>query len=185
MGKVSKKCTADISDVAKHIGGMYNLDTDNIREWNQYADLNILPLADKVVPSWESLADLNYSIGDLKRCPNQMTQGSPVIVIGYPVSGRKSVTIQQYGSRFEWNRIVTNGIISGYDSSVTQPIFGGNLPYSNYFVSNQIDSGNSGGIAISKDSDGLCLLGIPTWVNVGNYANQGIVQNINNILKVN
>lgn len=177
-----KKCSALVNDDIKHVGGLYNLDTGNIRAWNQDTDLNILPIAGKAVPGQGSLADLNYQISSLRICPNQIAQGSPVIVIGYPVSGRMSVTTQEYGSSFEWNRIVTNGIISGYDSSVIQPVLGGNLPYSNYFVSNQIDSGNSGGIAISKDSSGLCLLGIPTWVNVGNYSNQGVVQNINNIL---
>jgi len=58
----------------------------------------------------------------------------------------------------------------------------GELPYQNYFVSAKIDSGNSGGIAISKTTSGnLCLLGVPTWVSVGNYETQGLVQNINNI----
>ena len=73
---------------------------------------------------------------------------------------------------------MSNGIISGYDSIVkdTQK-----LPYSNYFVSAKIDSGNSGGIALSKNEKGLCVLGVPTWLTVGNYETQGLVQNIHNI----
>ena len=48
------------------------------------------------------------------------------------------------------------------------------------YVSAKIDSGNSGGIAFSKDSRGLCVLGIPTWLTVGNYETQGLIQNIHN-----
>ena len=76
------------------------------------------------------------------------------------------------------NEITTNGTISGYDSSPQND----GLPYSNYYISATIDSGNSGGIAFSKDKNGLCLLGIPTWITTtGNYSNEGIVQNIDNI----
>jgi hypothetical protein len=72
-------------------------------------------------------------------------------------------------------RITTNGIISGYAPKI-------NSEYANYFVSAKIDSGNSGGIALSKDKNGLCVLGIPTWLNVGNYDTQGMIQNIHNIM---
>lgn len=76
-------------------------------------------------------------------------------------------------------RQVTEGIISGYDTSVEQPI--GNLPYPNYYVSAKIDSGNSGGVALSKNSNGLCLLGVATWLSLGDFETQGVVQNIHNV----
>ena len=62
---------------------------------------------------------------------------------------------------------------------------GSNLPDPNYFISNKIDHGNSGGIALSKYNDSLCVLGIPTWLNRGVSDNQGIVQNIKNVMYVN
>lgn len=55
------------------------------------------------------------------------------------------------------------------------------MPYPNYFVSAKVDSGNSGGVAFSKDSNGLCVLGIPTWLTIGNFETQGLVQNIHNV----
>ncbi|MBU6415530.1 hypothetical protein KGQ34_04820, partial [Patescibacteria group bacterium] len=78
------------------------------------------------------------------------------------------------------SRISTNGIISGYDNSVILPPQ--NLSNPNYYVSAKIDSGNSGGVAFSKDSNGLCVLGVPTWLSIGNYETQGIIQNIHNVL---
>ena len=37
-------------------------------------------------------------------------------------------------------------------------------------------------VAIAKDGNGLCVLGIPTWLTVGNYETQGLVQNIRNVI---
>ncbi len=86
------------------------------------------------------------------------------------------------------SRTVTNGIISAYDNSIKFQNWGftttGSLPYGNYFVTNTIDHGNSGGIAISKYNGNLCVLGIPTWLNAGVSNNQGIVQNIQNVMYV-
>jgi hypothetical protein len=56
------------------------------------------------------------------------------------------------------------------------------LKYQNFFVSAKIDSGNSGGIALAKDGQGVCTLGLPTWLTVGNYETQGLIQNIMNLL---
>ena len=105
--------------------------------------------------------------------------GSPVIVIGYPAFGKQQVQVEGYNSSIS-SRQVTEGIVSGHDTSVESPI--GNLPYSNYYVSAKIDSGNSGGIALSKDSNGLCLLGVATWLSLGNFETQGVVQNMRNVM---
>ena len=88
-----------------------------------------------------------------------------VVIIGYPA----------YAQHGPATQITTNGIISGFGPSAAS------LPNPNYFVSAKIDSGNSGGIALSKDENGICVLGISTWLTVGNYETQGIVQNIHNI----
>ena len=43
------------------------------------------------------------------------------------------------------------------------------------------DSGNSGGIALSKYNNKICVLGIPTWISRGTYETQGLIQNIHNV----
>jgi len=83
----------------------------------------------------------------------------------------------------ERHRIATDGIISGYTTTVNSKYIGGIMPYPNYFTSAKIDSGNSGGIALSKDGNGLCILGVTTWLSVGNWEIQGIIQNIHNVFK--
>lgn len=103
-----------------------------------------------------------------------MALNSPVVAIGFPASTMKIVE----DGAIQSTRTVTNGIISAHDESAIGDY---GLPAPDYFVSAKIDSGNSGGIVLSKDSSGLCVLGIPTWVNVGNFETQGVIQNIHNI----
>jgi len=165
--------------------GAYNLDLSNIRIWNGLADEAIIPIS---LPSLQLIPDqtglppiskLNYGISSLRDCPSDMPQNSPVVVIGFPAFS--SMLTHNLENIYK-NEITTNGTVSGYDSS---PANGG-LPDSNYYISATIDSGNSGGISFSKDSNGLCLLGIPTWItSTGNYSDEGIVQNIYNILYKN
>jgi hypothetical protein len=99
--------------------------------------------------------------------------------MGFPSYAKRDATvnIEGIGTVNVIYRTTTNGIISGYDSSLP-----GNA---NYFVSAKIDNGNSGGIALAKDASGLCVLGLPTWLTVGNYETQGLVQNITNVLPQN
>ena len=122
--------------------------------WNDVADVAVVPLKAPVY-------GLNTKVASLHNCSAKMPVGSPVVVIGYPKFAQGSQT-------------VTEGIISGYQGA-------NGLPYNNYYISAKMDSGNSGGISLSKDSQGVCSLGIPTWVSTGNYANQGVVQNIYNV----
>lgn len=131
-------------------------------------------------PNFLSIDNLNYRISSVPKCKTEMSLGSPVVIIGYPAFTKRD-TINPLGYvQDEKSRTITNGIISAYDSTVTGEY--GTLPYSNYFISAKIDSGNSGGIALSKDKNGLCVLGVPTWLNVGNYDTQGVVQNIHNLV---
>jgi hypothetical protein len=121
---------------------------------------------------------LNYAIGALPHCPPEMAIGSPVAIIGYPATGMTALQGTDGNSYAQVNQIATIGTISGYD----QDPYSNGLPDVNYFVTAQVDAGNSGGAAIAKDSKGLCFLGLPTWVNQGEYANTGIVQSINNVM---
>lgn len=125
--------------------------------------------------------DLNYRISSLRKCPIQMSLGSPVVLIGFPAFSETTFFVSGVGTGQQTHQTVTNGIISAHNTSETKPL--GPLSYVNYFVSAKIDSGNSGGIALSKDNNGLCVLGIPTWLSIGRYETQGIVQNIHNVLR--
>lgn len=169
--------------------GLYDLDLSINKKWNYYTDIAVMNF--KIDESLNCIFmktggslpinQLNYKISSLRKCLTTMVLGSPVAIIGYPASTYKQIDIPNTNSTAAMSsRTVTNGIISALDRTVTYPI--GNLPYPNYFVSAKIDSGNSGGIALSKDNNGLCVLGIPTWLNIGNYDTQGIIQNIHNVL---
>jgi hypothetical protein len=105
-----------------------------------------------------------------------MPVGTPIVIIGFPAYAKRNTTlsIDTIGTVNVIYRTVTNGIISGYDTSQKGE--------ANYFVSAKIDNGNSGGMSLAKDADGLCILGLPTWLTVGNYETQGLIQNILNLL---
>ena len=172
-------CYADVGQRGdEKIGGIYKLDTQNVSSWNTKTDIAILKIM-YIKPGSEGLGfakvqDLNYSISTIKLCATTMPVGSSVMIIGYPAFSVSSSN-QQTGFR-----TVTDGIISAHD---TNTIADG-LPYANYYVSAKMDGGNSGGVALSKDKDGLCLLGIPTWLSFGDYETQGMVQNIHNIMSI-
>ena len=153
-------------------GDSFQVDPTADLDWNKETDVRVALIGnDKKSAGRSSAADLNYNLYSLRKCSPKMPIGSPVIIIGYPASTQ---------SKTNTPRTITNGIISGFDQSVQPPQ--GTLPNANYYVSNKIDSGNSGGISLSKDSNGLCILGMLTWLQVGNYDTQGIIQNIHNIL---
>jgi hypothetical protein len=96
---------------------------------------------------------------NLTICQKKEQTGDNVIILGYP----------DYAGQFT-NPTATEGIISGYAS-----------PY--YTTSAQIESGNSGGVAIDPDKD--CYIGIPSAVKIGNYANLGRILNANTLFKLN
>lgn len=188
LENTSDICWMDIEEI-----GSYILDISDVFLWNNLADIAYLKIkskagvmesADEFTKNWVAnfpeIEDLNYKISTLNKCNKYMSIGSPVVIVGYPAFGKRTIQIGTSTPRAV-SQISTNGIISGYDvAPKTQ-----GLPYENYFVSAKIDSGNSGGIAFSKDENGLCVLGIPTWLTVGNYETQGVVQNIYNVLYEN
>jgi hypothetical protein len=163
---------------------LYYIDLGSNYQWNQEADAADLTLLSN--PGWYNIAlqlsedqpvdDLNYSISNLRLCPANIAVGSPVSIVGFPAFG---YTTDQYGETP--HQIVTTGIISS--SFMHDLATDAALVYPNFFTSAKMDSGDSGGIAFSKDSNGLCVLGIPTWINQGNYESEGVIQNIGNIFQ--
>lgn len=73
--------------------------------------------------------------------------GDSLKVYGYPSTSNN------------YNLSITEGIISNFD-------------YGYILTSAQIDSGNSGGLAVDKDG---CLIGIPSAVVSGDYQNFGVI----------
>jgi hypothetical protein len=149
---------------------------------NNNTDTAIIAIGASLSETGLSKDSQNFSLTALRKCPSSTPIGTPVVLIGFPTFGKRDakLTIPNFGTMDETYRSVTNGIISGYDTSKTSPR--GPLTHQNFFVSAKIDAGNSGGIALAKDTKGMCVLGVPTWLSVGTYENQGLVQNISNVI---
>lgn len=173
--KDADRCILVMTNSSNTQTGVFALN-DAIYSYNHKTDEAILAIGESLSSTSVPIQNYNYSLAKLKQCSRLMAVGTPVVIIGFPAYAKRdsSITIETIGVVSTVYRTVTNGIISGYDSSA--------LGEPNYFVSAKIDNGNSGGIAIAKDANGLCSLGLPTWLTVGNYETQGLVQNIVNIL---
>jgi S1-C subfamily serine protease len=177
------RCSVSISSTAedKTHKGFFRIDVSRRIAWNEYTDIASVPITYSLLfeegpdataqQLMLAVSKQNYTLTSLGLCPTEMPQGSPVVLIGYPSYSAKVDEIIP--------RTVTNGIISGFDETVKKPR--GDLPYVNYLISAKIDSGNSGGLALSKNKGKLCILGIPTWLTVGKYETQGMLQNIHNV----
>lgn len=175
------KCVVSMTDNSNKSTGMFTLEGE-VYTFNKDTDTAIIAMKTSVTDKNNKLADYNYSIPKLRKCPTNIAVGSPMIIIGYPAYAKRDniMKIDGIGAVNVVYRTTTNGILSGYDTSKVKPV--GNLPNPNYFTSAKIDSGNSGGIALSKDGEGMCVLGLSTWLSMGNYENQGLIQNIVNII---
>lgn len=169
------RCVAVMTNTANTITGVFGL-KEAIYTYNKNTDQAILALGNPLSKSSVPVENYNYSISSLKKCTSLLPVGTPVVILGFPAYAKRdsTVSIDTVGTVQTIYRTATNGIISGYDTS--------GVGDANYFVSAKIDKGNSGGIALAKDASGLCALGLPTWLTVGNYETQGLVQNINAIL---
>lgn len=184
-----------------HTTGENNIGDENYviyikdaKRWNDKADVAVVKISyienrscvneignPVICPKITPIENLNYKIFNLPLCQIQIPIGSPIVVVGYP--NFSSTSFDTYGIQGnQKTRTATNGIISGYHTNNAGNPLWKNFPYPNYFISAKIDSGSSGGIAFSKNENGLCILGIPTWLTIGNYETQGLVQNIHNIL---
>lgn len=93
--------------------------------------------------------------------------GDKVYIFGYPLAGFTPTEPELILG--QTNIIVTDGLISGKAGN-------------NYFTSAKIDAGNSGGLAVRKKDGAICLVGLPTWVAQGEYANLGVIQPMSSIL---
>lgn len=160
---------------------LYRIIPQGSFDFNKVTDSAILPIQQlNDNPAAHPIENLNYKISSLRKCPTKIAIGSPVMAVGFPAFAFGNINYKGFNVEANF-RTVTEGIISGYDDSNSKT-FGGTVPFQDYFVSAKIDSGNSGGITFAKDNNGLCVLGIPTWVSIGNYETQGLVQNIHNVL---
>ncbi|MBX2866819.1 serine protease [Candidatus Kaiserbacteria bacterium] len=174
-------CILHITDANNNTLGVFELNTStyNVNEDTDTAVLSIgAPLNDTTLAAWT----YNYALADLRTCPSTLPAGTPVVMMGFPSYAKRNTTLElpRVGEISTIYRAVSNGIISGFDTALLKPE--GSLDYHNFFVSAKIDTGNSGGMALAKDEDGLCSLGLPTWLSVGKYETQGLVQNILNVL---
>ncbi|MDD2516488.1 MAG: S-layer homology domain-containing protein [Candidatus Gracilibacteria bacterium] len=174
-------------------GGYYKIKTSDALSWNSFSDFGAFKINNtnyfgypNIIKGTKNVDELNYKISELPYCSNDMEVSTKVTTVGYPVYGSYQVSFDALGKSItKFTKIVTEGIISGMQNTES---FDKNFkqvkgyPYDNYFVSNKIDSGNSGGPAFSYENGNLCLLGIVTWVSEGNFENQGVIQNINNII---
>jgi len=134
-------------------------------------DIAILGLRVSTGSGWAGTqlmpSELNYGISKTRVCPSDISVGSPVAVLGYP-----AYAVEGVKTGWTSSRIMTEGSISGRTSD------------GDYYTDAKIDAGNSGGMAFSKDGKGLCLLGIPTALSVGEYETEGIVKNLHNALSL-
>lgn len=179
--KDATTCVVAITNASNNSIGIFTLE-GSIYTLNQSTDTAILGIGKAISSTSIPVENYNYSLSKLRSCPAGMPVGSPVVVIGYPAYAKRdtTLTINGLGTVNVIYRTVTNGILSGYDTSSVKPQ--GTMTDPNFFVSAKIDSGNSGGMTLAKDANGLCILGLPTWLTIGNYENQGLVQNIANVL---
>ena len=173
--KDASKCVIVMTNTANTPTGMFAAQGE-IYTFNKETDQAVLGIGQAVSAASVPIANYNYSLASVRKCPSPLPVGTPVVIIGYPSYARRdsTINIQTIGTVNVVYRTTTNGIISGYDTSGQGD--------ANYFVSAKIDAGNSGGIALAKDELGLCVLGLPTWLTMGNYETQGLVQNISNVL---
>ncbi len=170
---------------------VWNIDTASISFWNDLTDQAILPIfpagnkAMQTKPYQTDDLPTIDSVANASNCPAKIPTDSSIIIMGYPASTSGFVSFGPL--------TVTRGVVSAYSYPPMSGSIAQNydsmrddyLPDTNYYVDAQIDSGNSGGLALSKNNGKLCLLGIPTWVSLtGNFQAPGIVQSMNNIMYV-
>lgn len=111
--------------------------------------------------------------------------GKKVYVFGYPSSADtaefpsstaeylekyRALTRYEAYSQYRMGRhmVVTEGIISGKERD-------------NFFTNALIDTGSSGGLAVIKQDNRVCLFGIPTWGTIGDLTTLGVIQPFQNI----
>jgi len=100
---------------------------------------------------------ITQNVGSLESCKN-VELGEKVIILGFPgIGSSEGIT-------------VTEGIISGEEKDY-------------YVTSAKIDSGNSGGVAVSSDRN--CFLGTPTAAILGQVESLGRILKTESVLEEN
>lgn len=145
--------------------------------YDNSVDLSFLRIKDRPIGDFDEHVK-NYL--EIEQCQPDLAIGTKVYIFGYPLSGRV-VEMLKTTSGTIYQLIITEGIISGViDTTVVYKDKYQNPP-PNYFTSAKIDSGNSGGLAVSKVNGKVCLVGVPTWVSKGRFDNLGVIQSFRHI----
>jgi hypothetical protein len=113
-------CVVQMTDTSNNVTGIFSL-SGPIYTYNQDTDTAILGIG-KAVTSWSvPIANYNYSIAQTRKCPSTLPVGSPVVIVGFPAYAKRDSTISvpTIGNVQAVYRSVTNGIVSGYDTSLT------------------------------------------------------------------
>jgi hypothetical protein len=118
---------------------------------------------------------------------NSVSTGQEVLIFSYPAGGATQsfpdqiqfqgsdgFNLKAYASAIEEyndsrSLVVTEGIISGSQND-------------NLITTASIDSGSSGGLAVSIESGEPCIVGVPTWLSVGEFQSIGLIQPMSRIL---
>ncbi|MBU6501019.1 MAG: trypsin-like peptidase domain-containing protein [Patescibacteria group bacterium] len=160
----------DTCEAYNYYVGAWYLDTAHSSYWNNQADEILLNVTSARIPNIPSLDVLP---APAPPCAKYMQTGFPVVVLGYPFFANHNA--------YDFNQTLESGTISATDR---QPFNTSSSSYPvdvNYYTSAKVDSGNSGGMALSKQDGRLCVLGLPTWVSLGNTTNEGVIQSMNNV----
>ena len=87
-------------------------------------------------------------------------------------------------SGVQFDNIITDWIISWYYNNN----WDGNFGNTNYYISNKVDEWSSWWLVIAEvdvenyKGFNICILWMITWIKEGRYENQGIIQNIHNLV---
>jgi len=132
MGNVADLCIIEFPELDETVTGFKI--NNSIGLSNSGFDFGFIRI------SQPSVAVLNTFTAETKLCTTKASIGTPVVIIGYPVTGARE------------NITATEGIVSGYENNF-------------YITSAKVEQGNSGGIAVNVKEN--CMLGIPTYSNRG------------------
>ena len=123
-------------------------------------------------PDDNNIKNLSSKELNINSCniPKNSLIGQKIWIFGYPGLAFELDSDNQFV--YKQNEITTTGIISGIDSN------------GNFFTDAKIDNGSSGGLAVAKVNNKPCIVGIPTWVAVGNTTALGLIQPIDNVTSI-
>lgn len=131
----------------------------------------------------KSLTLKYYSFCD----PNKII-GSKIYIFGYPSAAFEHETIKDLKDKIpaleKLNSNDDDLILVGRNLIVAEGVISGKDRNNNYYTDAKIDAGNSGGLAVSKIDGEVCVAGMPTWVSQGQYENIGLIQPLNDTIKI-